>query len=48
MLETRALFIGLREGMVRWNLCVIHIGATRVTCEQAMQVVNIQSLLTHV
>ena len=25
MLETRALFIDLREALVRWNLCGIHI-----------------------
>ena len=31
MLETRALFIGLREALRRWNLCGIHIGATRET-----------------
>ena len=45
MLETRALFIGLREGLVMWHLCDIHIGATWETSKQPMQVVNIQSLL---
>ena len=33
MLETRALFIGLREALERWNLFGIHIGATRETRE---------------
>ena len=40
MLETRALFIGLREALGRWHLCGIHIGATRETCKQVMQVVH--------
>ena len=31
MLETRALFIGLREALGRWHICGIHIGATRET-----------------
>ena len=35
MLETRALFIGLREGLVRWHPCRCHIGDM-----QAMQVVK--------
>ena len=38
----------LERGLVMWHLCGIHIGATRETCKQAMQVVNIQSFLTHV
>ena len=42
MIETRALFIGLREALLRWHLCGIHIGATRETCKQVMQMVNIQ------
>ena len=33
---------------MRWHLCGIHIGATWETCEQVMQVVNIQSFLTRV
>ena len=28
MLETRALFIGLREALGKWHLCDIYIGAT--------------------
>ena len=35
MLETRPLFIGLREGLVRWHPCRCHIGDM-----QAMQVVK--------
>ena len=31
MLETRALFIGLREALGRWHLYGIQIGATRKT-----------------
>ena len=31
MLETSPLFIGLREGLVRWHSCGIHIGVTRET-----------------
>ena len=35
MLETRGLFIGSKEGLVRWHLCRFHIGDM-----QAMQVVK--------
>ena len=35
MLETRPLFIGFREGLVRWHPCRCHIGDM-----QAMQVVK--------
>ena len=48
MLETRSLFIGLREALGRWPLFGIHINATRETCRQVMQVVNIQFFLTRV
>ena len=41
MLETRALFIGLREALGRWHLCGIHIGATRETHETSHAKVNI-------
>ena len=46
MLETRALFIGLREALGRWHLCGIHIGATWEICRQVMQMVNIQSCVS--